>query len=250
MSAFVRIVGSATFLQERARRRLVTGTVLASVGAIVFVVSLGIAEMAAELPPILGSFPSFLGLGALLVGGLRVLSARRDAATIAGEGPVVAQLSARLNDDYVYLRHVALRSRGAEADGVLLGPHGALVLAIRALAGEFTVRGHDRFVLDDDGDERSFDRSPSWELVRTQRAVERVLKEHGLGEVPVQGAVVLVRGTLGDADLPGTAIVPVERIGSFVDYLRPEELPSPEPIRRAIEALEPHVDGQRRAPRR
>ena len=249
MCAFVRIVGSATFLQERARRRLATGTVLASIGAVVFLVSLAIAEMSAELSTILASLPSFFGLGAMLVGGLRILSARRDAATIAGEGPVVAQLSARLNDDYVYLRHVALRSRGAEADGVLLGPHGALVLAIRALVGEFTVRGHDWYVVDEGG-ERSFNRSPSWELVRMQQAVERVLKEHGLGEVPVQGAVVLVRGTLRDADLPGTAIVPVDRIGNFVDYLRPEELPPAEPIRRAIEALEPHVDGQRHVPRR
>src|SRR6266542_3909720 len=144
MCAPVRIVGSATFLQDRARRRLASGITLAGVGGTLFLVSLVMAELSSDLPLILGTVPSFFGLGALLIGSLRVLSARRDAATIAGEGPVVAQLSARLNDDYVYLRHVTLRSRAtAEADGVLVGPHGALVLAIRALGGEFTVRGHD-----------------------------------------------------------------------------------------------------------
>jgi hypothetical protein len=189
---------------------------------------------------------SFFGLGALLIGSLRIFSSRRDVATIAGEGPVARQLAARLGDDYVYLRHVALRSRGAEADGVLLGPHGALVLAIRALSGTFLVRGHDWYALDEAGHERAFNRSPSWELVRMQRAVERALKEDGAGDVPVQGAVVLVRGTLDDAELPGTAIVPVDRIGSFVEYLRPAELPPAEPIRLAIDILEPHVDGRRR----
>jgi hypothetical protein len=241
----VRIVGSATYLQERARRRKAGGTLLASIGGVLFLLSVLVTEMAGDLGPSIGAVPSFIGLAALLVGALRVLSSRRDEATIAGEAPVVNQLAARLNDDYVYLRHVALGSRGAVADGVLLGPHGALVLAIRALQGTFVVRGHDWLKLDEQGNERTFDRSPSWELVRALNAVQRGLKEGGLGEVPVQGAVVLVHGTLDDADLPGTAIVPIERIGSFVDYLRPEELPPPEPIRAAIDLLTPHVDGRR-----
>jgi len=242
----VGIVGSATYLQERARRQRAGGTLLAGLGGALFLLSVLLAEMAGGPAPAFGALLSFFGLGALLIGSLRIFSSRRDAATIAGEGPVVNQLAARLSDDYVYLRHVALGSRGAEADGVLLGPHGALVLAIRALSGTFVVRGHDWYVVDAAGNERAFNRSPSWELVRKLRAVERVLKEGGAGDVPVQGAVVLVRGSLEDAELPGTAIVPVERIGSFVDYLRPPELPPPEPIRRAIEVLQPHVDGRRR----
>jgi hypothetical protein len=241
----VQIVGSATYLQERARRRLSGGTLLAGIGGTLFVLSVVLAEMAGEAAPGIAGLASFLGLGLLLIGVLRIFSSRRYEATIAGEGPVVNQLAARLDDDFVYLRHVALGSRGAEADGVLLGPHGALVLAIRALNGTFVVRGHDWYAVDEHGDERAFNRSPSWELVRTLQAVQRVLKEEGLGEVPVQGAVVLVRGRLADAELPGTAIVPLERIGSFVDYLRPAELLPPEPFRRAIEVLTPHVDGRR-----
>ena len=241
----MQIVGSASYLQERARRRLSGGTLLAAAGGVLFLLSLLLAEMGGDVGAPLAGLSSFFGLGALLIGGLRVLSARRDEATITGEAPVVNQLAARLSDDYVYLRHVALRSRGAEADGVLLGPHGVLVLAIRALGGTFVVRGHDWYAIDEQGDERAFSRSPSWELVRTLQAVERGLKEEGLGEVPVQGAVVLVRGKLDDAELPGTAIVPLDRIASFVDYLRPAELPPPEPIRRAVEALQPHVDGRR-----
>jgi hypothetical protein len=243
----VRIVGSATYLQDRARRRLSTGVLLVGIGGTLFLLGLLIAEMAGpDIGPGLSALPCFVGLGAAVIGSLRVLSARRDAATIAGEPPVLNQLAARLNDDYVYLRHVALGSRGAEADGIVVGPHGLLVLAIRALEGTFVVRDHTWTSIDEHGDERTFDRSPTWELIRALQAVQRAMKEGGLGDVPVQGAVVLVRGKLDDAELPGTAIVPVDRIGSFLDYLRPEELPPAEPIRQAIELLERHVDGRRR----
>jgi len=243
----VRIIGSATFLQERARRRFSGGSLLVGIGGALFLLGLVFTEMVGSDAALsAGALPSFIGLGTLLIGALRVFSARRDASTIAGEAPVVNQLAASLNDDYVYLRHVALRSRGAEADGVLVGPHGVLVLAIRALHGVFIVRGHDWFTVDEDGDERAFARSPSWELTRTLSAVQRVMREGGLGHVPVQGAVVLVSGQLDDAELPGTAVVPVDRVANYADYLRPEELPDPEPIRQTIELLEPHVDGERR----
>ncbi len=244
----MRIAGSATFLPERARRRLASGVLLlvggiASVGA----ASL-LSGLAGESAVVASSLLSFVGVGGLLLGTLRLLSVGRDRDRIAGEGPVVAQLSAGLSDDYLYLRHVALPGAGVEADGILLGPHGALVLATRAVEGRFIVRGHDWFLQQPDGSERAWGRSPSWELMRPVRAVQRLVKEEGLRALPVHGAVVLVGGQLVEADLPGTAVVPLNRVVSYVEYLRGEEPAPAAELAALARRLEAHVDGARRGP--
>jgi hypothetical protein len=157
---------------------------------------------------------------------------------------VLAQLSARLSDDYLYLRHVLIPGRQVEADGILFGPHGALVLALRAMSGSFRVRGHDWYAVMDDGSERSWDNSPTWQLVRPLRALERFAKEEGLGDVPIQSAVVLVNARLLDASLPGAAVVPVDRIATYVDYLKNGAVASQRSVQALATALTPMAGRQ------
>jgi hypothetical protein len=190
-----------------------------------------------------GSAADFGGLGAALVGGMQLLAASRDQRASAGEGPVVTQLQARLGDDYTYLRRVTIPHHAVEADGVLVGPGGALVLAIRELDGDFAVRGDDWFRVGPDGAQRSWDRSPTWELARPMRALLRAMQEEGLPAVPIRGAVVLSRGRLVEAVRPSAAVVPLDRIGRFVDYLRDSERAPPAAVDRLLDFLEPHAGG-------
>lgn len=240
----VRIAGSATYLVDRARRRLRRGALLAVCGVIGTVGGF-IASQQTASPPIMaaGNVAVFVGLGSLLLGVQQLTSAGRDREASLGEDPVVTQLRARLSDDYYYLRRVTIPGHGVEADGILLGPSGALVLAIRALQGRYAVRGNDWFVVDGEGAERLWNRSPTWELARPMRALQRAMQEQGLLPVPVQGAVVLVEGRLLEAERPAAAVVPVDRIASYVDYLRVGEGVTPDSLAGLATYLEPHVGG-------
>ncbi|MBI3971507.1 MAG: NERD domain-containing protein [Chloroflexi bacterium] len=235
----MRIAGSATYLHDRARRRLSGGVLL--LGGAVLLFALG-AFTGGGLT-VIGSGPVFLGLGGLVVGGLRLAAARRDYASSNLDAPVVGQLAGRLGDEYVYLRHVAVPDHRAEADGILLGPHGMLVVAIRRLEGDFSVRGHEWFALEAGGNERPHTGSPTWELMRPLRALQKVVREEGLGDVPVEGAVILTGGRLVNADLPGAAIVPVDHVAAYVAYLRPSEPIPPAAIEALFARLEPHAGG-------
>jgi hypothetical protein len=174
----------------------------------------------------------------------QVLAAGRDRAASVGEGPVVSQLRARLGDEYTYLRRVTIPHRGAEADGILLGPSGALVLAIRALEGRYVVRGNDWYTVRNDGVERPLGRSPTWEVARPVRALQRAIQEEGLPKVPVQGAVVLAEGILEEASRPGTAVVPLDRLGAFIDYLHQGEASDAQAVRLLTAFLEPYAGGR------
>ena len=150
------------------------------------------------LAVVLGNLGVFVGLGSVLVGVQQFLAAGRDREAGAGEAPVLAQLGSRLGDDYTYLRRVTIPRHGVEADGILAGPSGALVLAIRSLQGRYVVRGNDWFVLQEDGAERPWNRSPTWELARPMRALQRAVREEGIPPLPVHG-----RGGAGRRAPPG-----------------------------------------------
>jgi hypothetical protein len=240
----VRTVGSATYLRDRARRRLSRGLLLVLAGAALFATGLVAAQASGSgdvsWP---GGMPVFLGMGGALLGVLQLLAAGRDRQASVGEAPVHHQLAARLGNEFVYLRRVTLPRYHAEADGILLGPHGALVLAIRALSGQYAVRGDDWYVVDAGGGERLWSRSPTWEVARPVRAMQRLAQEEGLGQVPVLGAVVLVHARLVSAEQPAAAVVPVERVATYVDYLRPAD-PVPDVlVGRLASVLEPHAGG-------
>jgi hypothetical protein len=241
----VRIVGSATYLQERARRRLSRGTLLMAGGGVLLLIGVASGFFISGEPPVIANgLPTFLGLGSFIIGILQLYASRRDADAFAGEAPVLAQLRARLDDSYVYLRRVRLPGRLGEADGVLVGPHGVLVLKVAAAAGAFAVRQHTWHLVGGDGQERVWDRSPTWELARPLRNVQRTLLEHGFGDVPVLGAVVLVLGSLVEADQPSAAVVPVDKVGNYVDYLRPETPVPQDRLERVVETLEPYAGGE------
>ncbi|HEX2036610.1 MAG TPA: nuclease-related domain-containing protein [Chloroflexota bacterium] len=244
----MRIAGSATYLLERARRRTTRGAALILSGMLAVPAGF-IASQQVGATANVGGAALFLGLAGFLVGTLQMLAGVYDRRASGGEAPVVTQLRARLGDDFTYLRHVSIPPHGVPADGILVGPGGVLVLAIRALAGEYVVRGHDWYFLEADGTERPLGRSPTWEVTRPLRALQRSLQEGGLPPVPVHGAVVLVHGTLRSAELPGSAIVPVDRIATYVDYLQQGQAVAPEVLESVVAYLEPHIEGRTTRPR-
>lgn len=224
----MRITGRATYLRDRARKRATRSLLLLIVGVLLIVVGFAAAQYP-QSSVLLSGFPGFIGFGALLFGFLQASAGRRDADAAATEGPLLNQLSARLSDDYLYLRGVRLRGQGLEADVVLLGPHGALVLGLFGQPGSYTVRGDDWL---EDG--AAIRHSPSWALTRRLRTLQKLVREEALTELPVHGAVVLVRGDLANAEQPSVAVVPLNRIASYVEYLRPED---PAALREPVQAL-------------
>lgn len=228
----MRIVGSAAFLQDRARRR--GGRALFLVVAGIAAVAAGfVAAQAPGATVLTSGFPAFAGFGAVVVGMLQASGARRDADSAGAEAPVIAQLRARLSDDYLYLRNVVLPGRTTAADAILLGPHGALVLGVHPTPGTYTVKGDDWFNGEGDALE-PLRESPSWRLARPLRGIQRLVVEEDLAGLPVNGAVVLARGDLAGAEKPSVAVVPASKIASYVEYLRPED---PEPLREPVQRL-------------
>ena len=228
----MRIVGSAGYLQDRARRRGGRALILVIVG----IVAIAAGFVAAQAPGatiLTSGFPAFAGFGALVVGMLQASAARRDAESAGAETPVIAQLRARLSDDYLYLRSVVLPGRTTAADGVLLGPHGVLVLGVHPDPGTYTVKGDDWFAGEGDALE-PLRISPSWRLARPLRGLQRLVVEEDLTGLPINGAVVLARGDLAGAEKPTVAVVPVSKIASYVEFLRPSD---PEALRDPVQQL-------------
>jgi hypothetical protein len=237
------------YLGQRARRRLSRGLLLLALGLTLVIAGfLSTQGPSAGSLAWLGGLPVFLGFGGTLVGALQLLAASRDRDAMAGEAPVVGQLRARFGDEYAYLYRVRMPHGGAEADGILLGPHGALVVAIRAMSQRLAVRGDDWFSVDAGGGRRPLGRSPTWELARPLRSMQRLVRTEGLGNFPVQGAVVLVEARLIEAEQPSVAVVPLDRIATYVEYLRTSatEVVPPELVERLLEALQPRVGGAER----
>ena len=238
----MRIVGSADFFRERARRRGSIGLFLILSGLVV----VAIGFVAAQEPgatALASGFPTFIGFGGAVIGVLLAARARRDADAARAEVPLLTQLSARLSDDYLYLRRVALPGQNAEADGVLLGPHGALVLGLHGEPGTFTVRGDDWFGGTAQAAQKLRD-SPSWRLARPLRRLQKMVREEGLPDVPVNGAVVLAAGELAAAEKPSVSVVPVGKIASYIEYLRPADpLALREPVRQLAQLLTPLAAG-------
>ncbi|MGI8424309.1 MAG: NERD domain-containing protein [Chloroflexota bacterium] len=237
----VRIVGSAAYLTDRARRRGSIG--LFSILSGIVIIALGfVAAQAPGTATLMSGFPAFMGFGAIVVGVLYAARARKDAEGAAAEGPLLTQLRARLSDDYLYLRRVSLPGQNSEADAVLLGPHGALVLGLHGAPGTYTVRGDDWFGPSDS----PLRHSPTWRLARPLRTLQRLVRQEGLTDLPVNGAVVLSAGELAGAEQPSVAVVPVSKIASYVEYLRAADpLALRAPVQQLAEMLTPLASGGR-----
>lgn len=94
---------------------------------------------------------------------------------------------------------ITLAGRGIEVgtltrywiDAILVGPHGALVLEVKAYVGEYKVAGDRRFIRS--GASRSWmepAKNPMRQVLNNQRRVKGILATAGLGNVPVQPIVV------------------------------------------------------------
>jgi hypothetical protein len=131
-----------------------------------------------------------------------------------------------LGQDYIYFRNLTLpgtRSVGA-IDGVLLGPHGALVLQLEPAKGDFACEGdtwyryYNTKNLDNpDKNRRRMDDSPTWAAIRAGREVKAWLSVRELPLVPVRPVVVVSRGNVRNLKRPSCPVVELWSIQTFIE---------------------------------
>ncbi len=130
-----------------------------------------------------------------------------------------ANLATNLDNSFVYFRNLTLpdtKSVG-EINGVLLGPHGALVIELANLNGEFICErdtwykfnGGNKPNASDNLDKyrRRLTDSPTWHVIRAAREVKAWLSVRNLPQVPVQPVVVLAKGKVKSVKQPSCPIV-------------------------------------------
>ncbi len=178
--------------------------------------------------------PAIVGLG--LVGGSiwfgRLVWLYFDAGR--GEEQLYQYLNQFLGQEFIYFRNLTLpgtRSVGA-IDGVLLGPHGALVLQIEQSRGEFASEGDTWFryngnpnSLDAEKKRRRMPDSPTWAAIRAGREVKAWLSVRELPLVPVHPIVVLSRGKLRTSKRPSCPVVELWSIQNFIESNVLQNLP-------------------------
>lgn len=107
----------------------------------------------------------------------------------AGEKQVTKLLSNRLNDDYLLLNDLYLRSGGGDIDHIVLGPSGVFVLETKNWSGEITCHGDDWQRMG----RRNFKGSPSLQVKRNAAKIKRIIDSspslRSLG-IRVEGVVV------------------------------------------------------------
>lgn len=141
-------------------------------------------------------------------------------------------LAQSLSNEFTYLCNLSLIGNRAIGDtGVLLGPHGALVLQVYRFAGSYACEGDtwykysprqqakpeqagkllDKYRLDD---------SPNWQVIRATREVKAWLSVRELPQVPIQPVVVLARGKMSFSRRPSCAIVQLGYLDTYIkNYL-------------------------------
>ncbi len=137
-----------------------------------------------------------------------------------------------LSDEFIYFRNLVLpenRSIG-EIDGVLLGPHGALVIEVASISGEYicerdtwykylpapTGKTEDKFRPAKPKTKRQIIDSPTWHVIRAAREVKAWLSVRELPQVPVQPVVVLTRGKIIDNRQSSCPIIEQADFESFL----------------------------------
>ena len=200
----MRVIGTTLELRRRARQRVLRGAVVAAAGVGLIVTSV-VANANPDLRTPLIRLLALAGIAGTVWG---IYAVRRGLALTSippACGRVVAALAEALPDDYVLLRHVALPHGGALADAIVLGPHGALVLSLKAMRGTFTHDEHHWYRLTSDGRRRRLDGSPTWEVLRPWKSVRRLIRHYGYSHLPVTAAIVLASGSLAPEPSPSPA---------------------------------------------
>lgn len=178
--------------------------------------------------------PALLGLG-LLGGGVwfgRLVWLQLE--NRASQEGLCQILNQFLDNDFIYFRNLTLpgtRSVGA-IDGVLLGPHGALVLQIEQSRGDFGCEGDTWYryygkkeQANLDKNRRRMDDSPTWAAIRAGREVKAWLSVRELPLVPVRPVVVVSRGKIRSLKRPSCTVVEMWSIQNFIESNLLQELP-------------------------
>jgi len=152
--------------------------------------------------------------------------AARWAAGAAGED-VVANTLAEIESDHIVIHNLPLPGRG-DADHVVVGPSGVVVIETKYLAGRIVCEANGAW-LQLKRDEVRQIADPSAQVLRAANAIASRLRRYGLRDVPVRSILVMAHPR---ADLD------VSR--SPVPVVRPFELV---PILRRIARDEPLFDG-------
>jgi hypothetical protein len=162
------------------------------------------------------------------------LFGRRVTATlgaISSQEQLTAYLVGLLDNSYIYFRNLELpenRSIGL-IDGVLLGTHGAWVLQIVSLPGNYICDGDTWYrytgnstdELSKKGQKRQrLKDSPTWQVIRGAREVKAWLSVRKLPQVPVHPVVILDKGHVISAKQPSCPVVEQEKLTGFLnEYL-------------------------------
>lgn len=178
--------------------------------------------------------PAVLGLG-LLGGGIwfgRLLWLHIESQ--ASQEGLCRILNQFLSNDFIYFRNLTLpgiRSVGA-IDGVLLGPHGALVLQIEQSRGNFACEGdtwyrynNSKEQINPDKNRRRMDDSPTWAAIRAEREVKAWLSVRELPLVDVRPVVIVIRGKVRTLKRPSCPVVELWSIQTFIESNLLHELP-------------------------
>lgn len=144
---------------------------------------------------------------------------------------VIAKLAQSLDDDFKYLRNLTPSSRTLAANeigGVLIGPHGALVLQICNYRGIYACEGDTWYKYnrqeaakaelepDKFWAQRKLDDSPNWRVIRAAREVKAWLSVRELPSIPVQPVVVMARGRMRTAKRPSCPIVELWYLETYI----------------------------------
>jgi hypothetical protein len=114
--------------------------------------------------------------------------AGRWAAGATGENMVAAELE-QLEDDHVVIHNLPLPGRG-DADHVVVGPAGVVVIETKYLAGRIAYQGDDVWIQLKRDEVRHIG-DPSAQVRRAADAIEVRLSRYGLREVPVLSLLVM-----------------------------------------------------------
>jgi len=178
--------------------------------------------------------PALLGLGLVGVATWFGMLVWNFLEVSKGQERLCQELSQFLSNEFIYFRNLTLpgtRSVG-EIDGVLLGPHGALVLHIEPNHGDFASEGDTWYryhkgkeVTDNPKNRRRMDDSPTWTAIRAGREVKAWLSVRELPLIPVRPVVVLGHGKIRTLKRPSCPVVEMWSIQTFIQSNLLQESP-------------------------
>lgn len=167
---------------------------------------------------------AFLSLGGIQAGLRALCDYNRWARGTAGEEAVLNTLRG-LPDGYaVVANFVVPGTRAGDADLLVLGPMGVLVLEVKACTGRLACRGDVWFTVGPDGERRATRGSASRQVKRARKAVAHYLVDGNLC-LPVHAAVVFRPGVSLELAGPTVPILGQEDLLAHILALPPA--PSP-----------------------